>query len=357
MTQPEETGVPRWYGYPPRPWPPGSSPDLSSFPPPVVARQRVDEADRPYLAVLRTSTYRWWRPAVGMLLFTVVAVAATIVVLIIPLVVLGARGDVTGSESLASPEVLLLTNLSLAILIPAALFAAWAAHGVRPGLVSSVVGRIRWGWLAAYSGIALVVVVVSYSLSGLIAGPEVATSEPEPSFVGWATYLPLAAVIVLTTPLQAAGEEYAFRGYLAQAIGAWAKTWTWVPILVTSLLFALAHGQQDPALFTDRFIFGLALALLTVRTGGLEAGIALHAVNNLVILLVGALFTDLADTLTATNASWNIVGLDAIQLVLYGGIVLALSKGRMQRTTRPSPESTGGAAPGTTLPATTLTTP
>lgn len=362
--------VPRWYGYPPQPWPPGSTPasNVAQWGPVLLgdslaqsgtSRSDGADTDRGYLAILLNRQYRWWRPAVGMLLFTAVALAATIVLVIVPLVFLGARGDITGPESLASPWVLLATNLSLAALIPCALFAAWAVHRVRPGLVSSVAGRIRWRWLAAYSGVALVVVVGTYMASVIVMGVAGASTDPADDastadFVGWSVYLPLAAVILLTTPLQAAGEEYAFRGYLSQAIGAWAKTWRWVPILVTSLLFAVAHGQQDPALFTDRFIFGLALAVLTVRTGGLEAGIALHAANNLVILLIGALFTDLADTLTATQAPWALVGFDAVQLVVYGALVLALSKGRMQRTTgagrrQPTPAAQASVpGPGTT---------
>jgi membrane protease YdiL (CAAX protease family) len=306
------------------------------------------------LRALLTSDYRIWRPLVGMLLFTALVIAATLVVLVVPLVVFDLGGGLDSVDDLASPSVLLLTNLSLAVLIPCAMFAAWAAHRVRPGLVSSVVGRIRWKWLAAYSGIALLVTLFTFGLSGFVGGDSASTAGPEPSFVGWETYLPLVLVILLTTPLQAAGEEYAFRGYLAQAIGAWAKTWTWVPVLITSFLFALAHGQQDLALFTDRFMFGLALALITIRTGGLEAGIALHAANNLIILLVSASFDDLSDTLTATQASWDLVAIDAVQLVIYGLIVLALSR-RMQRTTNPDPSGIPAPTPPSAPQGTTIT--
>jgi membrane protease YdiL (CAAX protease family) len=346
---------PQWYGYPPRPWPPASygfeasTGGIAAFPPPAVEQ----ESDRPYLSILLTSTYRAWRPLAGMTLFTVVTLAATLVVLV-PLFVFGIGGGLDSVDDLASPSGLLFTNLSLAVLIPCAMFAAWAAHRVRPGMVSSVVGRIRWKWLAAYSGIALLVTLFTFGLSGFVGGDSVSTAGPEPSFVGWEVYLPLVLVILVTTPLQAAGEEYAFRGYLAQAIGAWAKTWTWVPVLITSFLFALAHGQQDPALFTDRFMFGLALALITIRTGGLEAGIALHAANNVVILLVSASFDDLADTLTSTQASWDLVAVDAVQLVIYGAIVWAMS-GRMQRTTNPAPAATPAGAPRAAPPGTTVT--
>jgi hypothetical protein len=127
-----------------------------------------------------------------------------------------------------------------------------------------------------------------------------------------------------------------------------------VPVLITSFLFALAHGQQDLALFTDRFMFGLALALITIRTGGLEAGIALHAANNLIILLVSASFDDLSDTLTTTQASWDLVAIDAVQLVIYGLIVLALSR-RMRRTTNPIPAAIPAPTPPAAPQGTTIT--
>lgn len=61
----------------------------------------------------------------------------------------------------------------------------------------------------------------------------------------------LALVVLLTTPLQIAGEEYAFRGYLFQAIGSfwsfsWAPAWLakWIAIVGTATLFALATGSR-----------------------------------------------------------------------------------------------------------------
>ena len=62
-------------------------------------------------------------------------------------------------------------------------------------------------------------------------------------------------VLVLLTPLQAAGEEYAFRGYLTQAFGGLFRR-PWVAVAGPALLFALAHGAQNPPVFFDRFAFG-----------------------------------------------------------------------------------------------------
>ncbi|WP_447646819.1 CPBP family intramembrane glutamic endopeptidase [Nocardioides zeae] len=39
-------------------------------------------------------------------------------------------------------------------------------------------------------------------------------------------------------------------------------------VVVPALLFALAHGAQDPPVFFDRFAFGLAAGVLVILTGG-----------------------------------------------------------------------------------------
>ena len=45
----------------------------------------------------------------------------------------------------------------------------------------------------------------------------------------------------------------------------------WAALLVTSTLFAMAHGLQNFPLFFDRFMFGFIAGWLVIRTGGLEA--------------------------------------------------------------------------------------
>ena len=68
-------------------------------------------------------------------------------------------------------------------------------------------------------------------------------------------------IALLTTPLQAAGEEYLFRGFLLQSLGA---TRLSAPVcwVVSGALFATAHGQFDPPLFADRWLIGIVFAWL-----------------------------------------------------------------------------------------------
>jgi membrane protease YdiL (CAAX protease family) len=103
-------------------------------------------------------------------------------------------------------------------------------------------------------------------------------------------------------------------------------------VAVSSTLFAMAHGQQDPWLFADRFAFGAVAALLVWRTGGLEASIALHAVNNLAVLGITIAQGELADAITGTEADPVSVVLDVGTLVVTALVVVLFARrGRIVR--------------------------
>lgn len=217
----------------------------------------------------------------------------------------------------AGPLFLLGTNLSLAVAIPAAMLAIVVAHRLRPGWLSSVVSRLRWGLLARLSVLAFVIVAIFTVLNvSLPADDEMMVDVADVEFVSLSRWLAFAVVILLTTPLQAAAEEYALRGYAFQALGAWFRT-PWIGAIVTSLVFAFAHGTQNVPLFLDRFAFGLVACWLVVRTGGLEAAIALHAVNNIVGLLLTAAVDGVGEALVITDIPWWAVAVDVAQFVLF----------------------------------------
>ena len=198
-------------------------------------------------------------------------------------------------------------------------------------------------------------VAVGLGLSLLVPGDDTGTTTHTPSA---GTLVGLLAVILVTTPLQAAGEEVGFRGYLNQAVSSWfARPAVGIAAggAVSAVCFALAHGLQDVPLFADRLSFGAVAAWLVWRTGGLEASIALHAANNLISLTVAAVTGALSDTLTASTLGWQFALLDVAMMVAYAGIVHVLA-GRWQlRTVRvlSAPAAIGypGARPSTPPPA------
>lgn len=305
--------------YPPPPPP---------YPPPVTAWEPPGPPEawqpRPYSQLLRGPRHRWWRPLVGLgvvlggvlLLFVLTTAAFGIAALA------GWVDTEAVEDSFDSWWVLLLTNLGLAALIPVAMLGVWAGHGWRPRWVASVTGGTRWGWLWTSTAVSLVLVLVSTAVFLLLDGVPRGTGTD---------VVVLLLVVALTTPLQAAGEEYLFRGWLSQAIGslfARALVGAVVAALVSALLFALAHGGQNTWLFLDRFAFGLLASYLVWRTGGLEAAIAVHAVNNIVVFVPTILTGGLEDALTVTDAPAEVVAIDVVGMVVIGVVLAWLARRR-----------------------------
>jgi uncharacterized protein len=285
-------GAPPWGQ---APWgPPSPVPGMRWEPPPGTPPHDVPQ---PFLLAMRTRKWAWWRPLVGLLLVLVgYALLATVVLLVemIGRAVSGAGIDELLDPSMlmdyTDPWALLFLNLSLAVAIPC-VWAAWAAaHGTRIGWSSSVLSRLRWRLIAPFTGLALLTLGLGIGMSvllSLLLTDEGAGTGPDSTFV-W-----LLLVVLLTTPLQSAAEEYLCRGYLSQAIAGWVRHPTVGAIaagLVSALVFSALHGPQDAVTFLDRFAFGLAASAVVWLTGGLEAAIVLHAVNNVIVfVLAGAL--------------------------------------------------------------------
>jgi uncharacterized protein len=252
-----------------------------------------------------------WRPVLGVVLLTVGLFALAPLLWQLPYVVwLLVTGEpvVAGMDRLLdlddpTPLGLAYVNLVLASAIPLTWLLTWGLHGLRPGWLSSVVGRIRWRFLLACLGISVVALVATVVVSAFVpqpGGTEVATTPNEFT----RTTRDFLLVVVLLTPLQAAGEEYAFRGYLQQAFGGLFGSRAFA-VGLSALLFALAHGLgQSWPVFVDRLAFGVVAGALVILTGGLEAAVAMHVLNNFLAFGLALAFSDMASTLNPTGGSW-----------------------------------------------------
>lgn len=79
--------------------------------------------------------------------------------------------------------------------------------------------------------------------------------------------------IVIVAPV---AEEVMFRGYLFGKLKKVVKVW--IAVILSALLFAVAHLQFNVAL--DTFALGVVLALLRVTSGSIWASILLHMLKN-----------------------------------------------------------------------------
>ena len=313
------------------PYVPGPPPSGSPYAPDTDAPPGAGEPPA-YHRQVRHRGGAWWRIPLVVLLGAVALVGGTVVTVL--LTVLGARlfgfDDFSFSlEDGINPAELLATNLGLALLIPLASLLYWPLYGRRPRWLSSLTPGLRWRWLWVASGIAAVV------WSPLLVLGTVGVLSTRDGPVDQQV-VAMLLVVVFTTPLQAAGEEYLFRGVLLQALGA-TRLSTWLCSGISAALFAAAHLQFDPALLTSRFVLGAVLAWLTIRTGGLEAGIAIHAANNLAVLIPSAFLEDIEESLDPSGGSWIPVVVSAVLLAIAVPWMLAVHKRRIRRAPPPWP--------------------
>lgn len=273
-----------------------SNEDDIAAPEPAIAHYsepRGEEFAFHRLARLRPR-YRWWR----MLLTGLLGAAFYAVILLLVLVPLGIVAAIVpawGAElqflltttqyfDLDRPWLLVALVLPLILMIPALFAASRIVEGRGVGLLSSVTGALRLGWLGKTLLLALTVFVVYFAV---LLGWSAATGEtvaPDFSHPGlWV----MLALVVLLIPFQAAAEEYVFRGYLMQLVGGWLRHPAFA-VLLPVPLFILGHGY-DVWGAASVGMFAVVAAWLTWRTGGLEAAISLHIVNNVLIFLLGSI--------------------------------------------------------------------
>lgn len=224
-------------------------------------------------------------------------------------------------------EGVLASHLSLGFLIVVSLLAARWLHGRRSTWMWSVQPGTRWRYLA------LTLILAAITLNGVLWLSFLVVEQPvfQAAEPGWVIF---AAVLVFTSPLQAVAEEVFFRGYLLQAIGS-AASRAWVGIVGSAVVFALFHGVQNPALFTNRLAFGLLAGWLVWKTGGLEAAIAAHIMNNLFAFGYGFFTGGIGATKATTAIGWDRAAFDVLGFAAFAGMAWWLGRKMNLATTTP----------------------
>ena len=294
-----------------------------------------------YPQMLRAEGFRWWKSLLGVVFGLSLFLLLTTV---ISQAVIGLSWAVTGGPApypeyfgaayrFENPVGMLAVNLGIAVLVPISWLMMAILHQVRPRWLWSVEARFRWRYFGLTLALAAVVLNGVVLLSTLVEAPVWGV---QPGFLGF------LVVIVLTSPLQAAAEEVFFRGYLMQALGSLVAQ-PWFGVVVSALVFALLHGTQNLPLFLDRLGFGLLAAVLVWRTGGLEAGIAAHVINNVFAYVLAGLTTSIAAIRSISEIGWVDAAFDVGGFALFAGLAYLLARKQGLRTTVALTEA-GGAA-------------
>ncbi|GAB2626748.1 CAAX amino protease [Paractinoplanes abujensis] len=230
----------------------------------------------------------WWKSLI-------VIAGLPVALLLLQLALYLVAGLVDGAEdpleSNLTPLKLLAANLSTALtaLLALVLVSSFAKVPWRR-VLSSPRGFDRRRLATYFAGSALLV--------GAGTAVVAVVTPDAPGWVGFGvsgTTVALLVVVLLTTPLQSAGEEIMFRGAVLPAAGSWFRAVRpafIAGLVVSSLSFAAVHAAGDPALSAYYVFLSLCTALMGLLTRGLEAAIAFHVANNMVTTTVNVLMAD-----------------------------------------------------------------
>ncbi|WP_218010982.1 CPBP family intramembrane glutamic endopeptidase [Herbidospora mongoliensis] len=250
-----------------------------------VSSPSVQGRARPFGAHLRMS---WWKPLV-------VIIVPSLVMVVLQVALYQIVGVIEGSDDpLAAgftPLKFLAVNLSVgAAGVLAIVLLAWMAEVPWRSLISAP-RAFDARRLAEYLLGAALLVGAGIGVVALVA----------PDAPGWtafgvsATTVAMLVIILLTTPIQAAGEELMFRSAVLPAAASWVRAVRpalVVGLVVSSLAFAVVHGSTDPWLFGYYVVIGVCTGLMAIISGGVEAPIAFHVANNVLATTVNTLMAD-----------------------------------------------------------------
>ncbi len=191
---------------------------------------------------------------------------------------------------------------SVALLIPWSMLIQRWLYGVRGASLHSVTGRFRFDLLGQS-----LIILGPIILAVLIVNDYLAPTQKFE--MAHTTVLWLFATTLLLVPLQAAGEEYGFRGLIFRVASSWGRgprSALLLGVIVSSAAFAMTHLSTDPWLNLWYLVFGATAAIIVWRTGGIAVAVVLHALfNTLSFALDIAVRTDFV---TASNREAGAAG-------------------------------------------------
>jgi uncharacterized protein len=302
------------------------APVPASASPAAPARSPAVDSTRPFGAHLRMS---WWKPVV-------LVVALPLVLLVLQVLAFLLVGVVEGSADPLSPELTPLKTLAVNL--------ATIATGLVAVLLLVAMTGVPWrallSWPRAFDRRRL----AHYSAGvALLVGAGIAVlAVVAPQSTGWTTFavsgttIAYLAVTLLTTPLQAVGEELVYRSVLLPATASWVRAVRpalAVGLVVSALSFAVVHASTDPWLGGYFLLVGVSTGLMAILSGGMEAPIAFHVVNNVLAGVVNSVFSGGGTTTVDRSTDTGDASLLILVALNVAVVALVVVYERRRRTT------------------------
>lgn len=285
-----------------------------------------------YFRFFQVPARKWWLGIIGLVATIVLYIGYQFLITVVL-----TRNVVDLTSTAEYKEVLrhLMNNLMLGGLVGVSVLVSWIFFRQGFGWLSSVVGRFRWRWFAITITISFIAFfLLNISTTWIFKTPEQ---------LEWLSVRPYTGVVILvvlfTTPLQAAGEEFLFRGLLGRLTATFVhfrRIGLALSVLLPAIIFMIMHADEH--LINNLFYLTLAITTwwITYRTGGMEAGIALHIGGNVCSQVVALPFMDLSSPVGRTDDSMSMIITIAVQILLTFLLDLLASRRGLVRMSSPA---------------------
>lgn len=152
------------------------------------------------------------------------------------------------------------------------------------------VRRTSWRWMLSGVAAGVVALLAKGLLVAAITGLTGFDSDPQGMFYDAAGggVVPMILTILFLSFLTPIGEEFLFRGVIANALLRYGPV---VGVLSSSVVFAVIHGVN--IIMPTALVVGIIAAEMMRRSGSIWPAVAVHVVNNLALPLL-VLFTGFA---------------------------------------------------------------
>ncbi|MGH6911652.1 MAG: lysostaphin resistance A-like protein, partial [Phenylobacterium sp.] len=273
----------------------------------------------------RNALWRYVAGFIGALLLTVII--AVVVIGVLQVSHLFPADFAKNLQDASQPEKFYPANgVVFGLLLLGFVGAARMVHGKTFG---DIIGAWRWPLFCQGMAIWIAVLLASTLIDFLIApaGFKVTASAQTPK---------LAIVALGGLAIQTFAEEFIFRGYLTQ--GLLAATRRTIPTaLISGALFGAMHIPNGLPQAVSATVFGVILAVIAIRTGGIAFTSGLHLANNafgaIVLISSGDAFRGSPGILTQNTPQlmWWDTAVGAVGLVLVA-VWVVWSRGTRPRT-------------------------
>lgn len=246
----------------------------------------------------RFVAYRWYKPLLVGLLACVFSLVFNIVLLnLITKALFGTTENSSGYDDmdLFSPAGAFYNGVSAASIIPCLLLAALIVKDRPVSSYWSSMGGWRWKAFLKSFAAAFVILGIPSIVYHFVLGRTGDIQFTAGGFI----------VLTLLIPFQGIGEELAYRGCFMQTV----SSWFMIPaagVIVQILVFTAVHPYNAIGRI-EIAVSALLYALVCVFTRGIEAGSALHIINNVSeIYMAGIGFGNISSEQTVVGVTFNL---------------------------------------------------